>query len=99
METQVFVLHGLCPGGGIGRRARLRIWCSQGRAGSTPVPGTTYLNDFDHLRFRSQKPTNDHEMKRTFHRPLNVPRLRRLTRRSRDLPKQPAPPRRATLSF
>jgi hypothetical protein len=32
-----------CPGGGIGRRARLRIWCSQGRAGSTPVPGTTQL--------------------------------------------------------
>ena len=30
-----------CPGGGIGRRARLRIWCPQGRAGSTPVPGTS----------------------------------------------------------
>ena len=29
------------PGGGIGRRARLRILCPQGRAGSTPVPGTT----------------------------------------------------------
>ena len=28
------------PGGGIGRRARLRILCPQGRAGSTPVPGT-----------------------------------------------------------
>ena len=31
-----------CPGGGIGRRAGLRIQCSQGRAGSTPVPGTTH---------------------------------------------------------
>ena len=37
-----------CPGGGIGRRARLRIWCPQGRAGSTPVPGTTQS-----FRFRS----------------------------------------------
>lgn len=30
----------LYPGGGIGRRASLRGWCPQGRAGSTPVLGT-----------------------------------------------------------
>jgi hypothetical protein len=30
-----------CPGGGIGRRTRFRVWRSQGRAGSSPVPGTT----------------------------------------------------------
>ncbi len=29
-----------CPGGGIGRRARLRIWSVQTGAGSIPVPGT-----------------------------------------------------------
>jgi hypothetical protein len=29
-----------CPDGGIGRRARLKIWYSQGCAGSIPVPGT-----------------------------------------------------------
>ena len=29
-----------CPGGGIGRRAGLRIQCLKRRAGSTPVPGT-----------------------------------------------------------
>ena len=28
------------PDGGIGRRARLKIWCSQGCAGSIPVLGT-----------------------------------------------------------
>lgn len=28
------------PGGGIGRRAWLRAMCPQGRAGSTPVPGS-----------------------------------------------------------
>src|ERR1700704_5778156 len=28
------------PDGGIGRRARLKIWYSQGCAGSIPVPGT-----------------------------------------------------------
>ena len=31
-----------CPGGGIGRRTRFRVWRSQGRAGSSPVPGTTF---------------------------------------------------------
>ena len=31
-----------CPDGGIGRRARLKIWFSQGSAGSIPVPGTKY---------------------------------------------------------
>ena len=30
----------LCPDGGIGRRARLKIWLSQGSAGSIPVLGT-----------------------------------------------------------
>ena len=29
-----------CPDGGIGRRARLKIWLSQGSAGSIPVLGT-----------------------------------------------------------
>jgi hypothetical protein len=29
-----------CPGGEIGRHASLRGWCSQGRAGSSPVLGT-----------------------------------------------------------
>ena len=28
------------PDGGIGRRVRLKIWYSQGCAGSIPVPGT-----------------------------------------------------------
>jgi hypothetical protein len=28
------------PDGGIGRRVRLKIWLSQGSAGSIPVPGT-----------------------------------------------------------
>ena len=32
----------LCPGGGIGRHRRLKISRSQGRAGSSPAPGTTY---------------------------------------------------------
>src|SRR5205823_3767430 len=31
-----------CRGGGIGRRARLRAWWPQGRAGSSPVLGTRY---------------------------------------------------------
>jgi hypothetical protein len=31
------------PGGEIGRHASLRGWCSQGRAGSSPVLGTKYL--------------------------------------------------------
>ncbi len=30
----------ICPDGGIGRRARLKIWLSQGSAGSIPVLGT-----------------------------------------------------------
>ena len=30
-----------CPGGGIGRRSRLKICRSQGCAGSIPVPGTS----------------------------------------------------------
>ena len=30
----------LSPDGGIGRRARLKIWLSQGSAGSIPVLGT-----------------------------------------------------------
>ena len=30
----------LSPNGGTGRRARLKIWLSQGSAGSIPVPGT-----------------------------------------------------------
>ncbi len=32
-----------CPDGGIGRRARLKIWLSQGSAGSIPVLGTKTL--------------------------------------------------------
>jgi hypothetical protein len=31
----------ICPDGGTGRRARLKIWLSQGSAGSIPVLGTT----------------------------------------------------------
>ena len=31
-----------CPDGGIGRRARLKIWCPQGCAGSIPVLGTEH---------------------------------------------------------
>lgn len=30
----------LCPGGETGRHARLKPWCSQGRAGSTPALDT-----------------------------------------------------------
>ena len=29
-----------CPGGGIGRRTSFRCWRSQGRGGSSPLPGT-----------------------------------------------------------
>ena len=36
-----------CPDGGIGRRARLKIWLSQGSAGSIPVLGT--MNNPQHL--------------------------------------------------
>ena len=32
-----------CSDGGIGRRAWFRIMCSQGRAGSTPVPSTIVI--------------------------------------------------------
>ncbi|MEN9885073.1 MAG: hypothetical protein RLZZ420_2290 [Bacteroidota bacterium] len=32
------------PDGGTGRRARLKIWLSQGSAGSIPVLGTKILN-------------------------------------------------------
>src|SRR5580692_4317426 len=35
-----YILYFLSPDGGIGRRARLKIWYSQGCAGSIPVPGT-----------------------------------------------------------
>ena len=34
-----------CPGGGIGRRSRLKICRSQGCAGSIPVPGTCIKPD------------------------------------------------------
>src|SRR5690606_6535625 len=34
-----------CPDGGIGRRARLKIWFSQGSAGSIPVLGTPIKKD------------------------------------------------------
>ena len=30
----------ICRGGGIGRHARLKIWCSLERAGSSPARGT-----------------------------------------------------------
>jgi hypothetical protein len=30
----------VCPGGGIGRHAGLKILCPLGRAGSSPAPGT-----------------------------------------------------------
>ena len=33
------------PDGGIGRRARLKIWFSQGSAGSIPVPGTLIIKE------------------------------------------------------
>lgn len=33
------------PDGGIGRRARLKIWLSQGSAGSIPVLGTLITAD------------------------------------------------------
>jgi hypothetical protein len=42
----------VCPGGGIGRRARLRILWGQPRAGSTPVPGTNYKESRALLRER-----------------------------------------------
>ncbi len=29
----------LCPGDGIGRHARLKIWWLHGRMGSSPIPG------------------------------------------------------------
>jgi hypothetical protein len=31
-----------CPDGGIGRRTSFRCWRSQGRGGSSPLPGTSY---------------------------------------------------------
>ncbi len=30
----------ICPGGGIGRHARLRVWWPRGREGSSPFLGT-----------------------------------------------------------
>ena len=30
----------LCPGDGIGRHARLKIWWLHGRMGSSPIPGS-----------------------------------------------------------
>jgi hypothetical protein len=41
MADLIYLTHLLkCPGGGIGRRSRLKICRSQGCAGSIPVPGT-----------------------------------------------------------
>ena len=40
-----------CPDGGTGRRARLKIWLSQGSAGSIPVLGTLIFKDLQ--RFAS----------------------------------------------
>jgi hypothetical protein len=37
-------LSAQCPDGGIGRRARLKIWLSQGSAGSIPVLGTILIS-------------------------------------------------------
>ena len=37
------------PDGGIGRRVRLKIWLSQGSAGSIPVPGTKKRKGFKSL--------------------------------------------------
>ncbi len=34
----------LAPCGGIGRRARFKIWCPQGRVGSSPTGGTWTLS-------------------------------------------------------
>ena len=33
----------MCRDGGIGRHARLKIWCPLGRAGSSPARGTKIL--------------------------------------------------------
>ena len=43
----------VCPGGGIGRRSRLKICRSQGCAGSIPVPGTEvdFGNSFQNCHF------------------------------------------------
>ena len=35
----------LSPDGGTGRRARLKIWLSQGSAGSIPVLGTRLISE------------------------------------------------------
>ena len=34
------IFSALAPCGGIGRRARFKIWCPKGRVGSTPTGGT-----------------------------------------------------------
>jgi hypothetical protein len=39
-ELGIYNSSFFCPGGGIGRRSRLKICRSQGCAGSIPVPGT-----------------------------------------------------------
>ena len=36
----------MCRDGGIGRHARLKIWCPLGRAGSSPARGTKIANNF-----------------------------------------------------
>ena len=41
------------PGGGIGRRAGLKIQCPQGRAGSTPAAGIVLKTRFSDLVFFS----------------------------------------------
>ena len=42
-SSPVFRSKNICPGGGIGRHARLKILCPSGRAGSSPAPGTKRL--------------------------------------------------------
>ena len=42
MQKDSVILHPLSPDGGTGRRVRLKIWYSQGCAGSIPVLGTRF---------------------------------------------------------
>ena len=42
-ESRFSLAKHICPGGGIGRHARLKILCPSGRAGSSPAPGTKRL--------------------------------------------------------
>ena len=43
MNKVSVILHPQSPDGGTGRRVRLKIWYSQGCAGSIPVLGTRFI--------------------------------------------------------